>query len=105
MPPHLSLTRSIFPFRSLTELVLQDPIPLQKVDSSESLSERTSIRLTDFGRLARRLTGTSVGLVLGGGGARGLAHIGVIRSLEEAGSSCVALWYRCSSRVHTTIPP
>lgn len=39
----------------------------------------------DFHRLARRLCGKSVGLVLGGGGARGLAHIGIIRALEEAG--------------------
>ncbi|KAK5075072.1 phosphatidylcholine and lysophosphatidylcholine phospholipase [Lithohypha guttulata] len=39
----------------------------------------------DFHRLARRLCGRSVGLVLGGGGARGLAHIGVIRAIEEAG--------------------
>ncbi|KAK0662693.1 Lysophospholipase nte1 [Lasiodiplodia hormozganensis] len=39
----------------------------------------------DFHRLARRLCGKSVGLVLGGGGARGIAHIGVIRAMEEAG--------------------
>ena len=39
----------------------------------------------DFGRLARFLTGTAVGLVLGGGGARGFAHLGVLRALEEAG--------------------
>jgi predicted acylesterase/phospholipase RssA len=39
----------------------------------------------DFQRLARRLTGRAFGLVLGGGGARGFAHIGVIRALEEAG--------------------
>ena len=39
----------------------------------------------DFHRLARRLCGKSVGLVLGGGGARGLAQVGVIRALEEAG--------------------
>jgi lysophospholipid hydrolase len=39
----------------------------------------------DFHRLARRLCGKSVGLVLGGGGARGCAHVGVIRALEEAG--------------------
>ena len=31
---------------------------------------------SDFSRLARHVTGTSVGLVLGGGGARGAAHIG-----------------------------
>ncbi|KKA22309.1 Lysophospholipase [Rasamsonia emersonii CBS 393.64] len=39
----------------------------------------------DFHRLARRLCGKSVGLVLGGGGARGIAHVGVIKALEEAG--------------------
>ena len=39
----------------------------------------------DFHRLARRLCGKSVGLVLGGGGARGLSQVGVIRALEEAG--------------------
>ena len=37
----------------------------------------------DMRRLARRLTGRSIGLVLSGGGARGLAHIGAIRALEE----------------------
>ena len=31
------------------------------------------------------LTGQAVGLALGGGGARGLAHIGVIRAFQEAG--------------------
>ncbi|DAZ93126.1 TPA: LOW QUALITY PROTEIN: hypothetical protein N0F65_009702, partial [Lagenidium giganteum] len=39
----------------------------------------------DFLRLARRITGNAVGLVLGGGGARGLAHLGVLRALEECG--------------------
>lgn len=39
----------------------------------------------DFRRMSRRITGRSVGLVLGGGGARGLAHLGVIRALKEAG--------------------
>ena len=39
----------------------------------------------DFRRLARRLTGRALGLVLSGGGARGHAHIGAIRALEEAG--------------------
>ncbi|KAG9516148.1 patatin-like serine hydrolase, partial [Aureobasidium melanogenum] len=39
----------------------------------------------DFHRLARRLLGKSVGLVLGGGGARGIAHVGIIKAMEEAG--------------------
>ena len=33
---------------------------------------------SDFSRLARHVTGPSVGLVLGGGGARGAAHIGTV---------------------------
>lgn len=39
----------------------------------------------DFSRLARLLTGHAVGLVLGGGGARGFAHIGAILAFEESG--------------------
>ena len=39
----------------------------------------------DIARLARLLTSRAVGLALGGGGARGFAHIGVIRALHEAG--------------------
>ena len=39
----------------------------------------------DFHRLSRRLCGKSVGLVLGGGGARGISQVGIIRALEEAG--------------------
>ena len=35
--------------------------------------------------MGRRLTGTSVGVVLSGGGARGLAHIGALEELEAAG--------------------
>ncbi len=39
----------------------------------------------DFARAARCLTGQAIGVVFGGGGARGLAHIGVIRAMREAG--------------------
>ncbi|WP_439814300.1 patatin-like phospholipase family protein [Zavarzinia sp. CC-PAN008] len=49
---------------------------------------RCSVRLgveQDYARLARVLAGRSVGLVLSGGGARGFAHIGVVRALHEAG--------------------
>ena len=38
----------------------------------------------DCRRLARTMSGKSVGLVLSGGGARAYAHIGVIRALREA---------------------
>ncbi|KAK0417626.1 hypothetical protein QR680_013118 [Steinernema hermaphroditum] len=40
---------------------------------------------SDFSRLARILTGNAVGLVLGGGGARGAAHVGIIRAMREHG--------------------
>ncbi len=38
----------------------------------------------DFSRLARYLTGQAVGVVLGGGGARGFAHLGVLKALEHS---------------------
>jgi NTE family protein len=38
----------------------------------------------DVSRVARMLTGRGVGLVLSGGGARGFAHIGIVKALREA---------------------
>lgn len=40
-------------------------------------------RQEDFNRLARFLTGNALGLVMGGGAARGFAHIGVLKALKE----------------------
>ncbi len=40
---------------------------------------------SSMGRLARFLSGNAVALVLAGGGARGFAHLGVIRALREIG--------------------
>lgn len=37
---------------------------------------------SDFSRLGRWLTGTSVGLVFGGGGAKGASHIGMLKAIE-----------------------
>jgi NTE family protein len=42
-------------------------------------------RIDHYERLARHINGTAVGLVLGGGGARGQAHIGAVRALREVG--------------------
>lgn len=39
----------------------------------------------DILRLARSIAGSSLGLALSGGGARGFAHIGVLKVLAEAG--------------------
>ena len=44
-----------------------------------------SDHVQDFRRMTRRIAGQSVGLVLGGGGARGLAHLGIIKALNEVG--------------------
>ncbi|XP_004535027.1 neuropathy target esterase sws isoform X2 [Ceratitis capitata] len=68
---------------------------------------------SDCSRLARWLTGNSIGLVLGGGGARGAAHIGMLKAIQEAGipvdmvggvsigALMGALW--CSDRNVTTV--
>jgi NTE family protein len=40
---------------------------------------------SDIARVARLVSGRATGLVLSGGGARGFAHIGVLRALKEAG--------------------
>jgi predicted acylesterase/phospholipase RssA/CRP-like cAMP-binding protein len=57
-----------------------DAVPAR--DAHSNLHDCTQ---SDYDRLARLLTGEAVGVVLGGGGARGLAHIGVLRALEESG--------------------
>ncbi|ORX74762.1 patatin-domain-containing protein [Linderina pennispora] len=40
---------------------------------------------SDFARLARYLCGKSVGVVMSGGGARGMALLGVLQAFEESG--------------------
>ena len=76
------------------ELALLHPAHLAQPSATARWLERRPVadyhhlrdgRPGDVARLARMITGTSCGLVLGGGGARGLAHLGVIRALEEAG--------------------
>jgi NTE family protein len=45
----------------------------------------------DIARLARSITGNGLGVVLSGGGARGFAHIGVLRAFREAGIAIDAI--------------
>jgi NTE family protein len=45
----------------------------------------------DIARLSRLLTGRGLGVVLSGGGARGFAHIGVLRAIREAGITVDAI--------------
>jgi NTE family protein len=42
-------------------------------------------RRADYSRVARLVSGRGCGLVLGGGGARGMAHLGAMRALDELG--------------------
>uniref|UniRef100_A0A8C2I471 lysophospholipase n=1 Tax=Cyprinus carpio TaxID=7962 RepID=A0A8C2I471_CYPCA len=72
---HLKCPRRVFSRRS--------PSKLREV--YEKVFEKTADRHSDFSRLARVLTGNSIALVLGGGGARGCSHVGVIKAMEEAG--------------------
>ncbi len=51
----------------------------------ESHVLRTGSLDIDLARLARRLSGRSVGIVLSGGGARAFSHIGVLEELTAAG--------------------
>jgi predicted acylesterase/phospholipase RssA len=53
--------------------------------SASALHHIVSSDPADSARLARLVTGNAVGLALSGGGARGFAHIGVIRALAERG--------------------
>lgn len=80
------------PDRASIELVLlhsRDFDPAVRTDSwlsrlpIQDYYHVTEPSKADFARLARFLTGSAVGLVLSGGGARGFAHIGILRALEE----------------------
>ena len=56
--------------------------PIQKpVGNDASISQARR----DVSRIARRLGNVSVGLVLGGGGARAYAHLGILQVLHEEG--------------------
>uniref|UniRef100_H3APZ1 lysophospholipase n=1 Tax=Latimeria chalumnae TaxID=7897 RepID=H3APZ1_LATCH len=72
---HIKCPRRVFSRRSPTKLR----------EMYEKVFEKTVDRHSDFSRLARVLTGNTIALVLGGGGARGCSHVGVIKAMEEAG--------------------
>ncbi|MGU3539155.1 patatin-like phospholipase family protein [Methylobacterium sp. A54F] len=64
------------------------PRPLHPATAALPAALRLQVRAGhagDLARLARIAAGKARGLVLGGGGARGLAHLGVLRALDEAG--------------------
>jgi predicted acylesterase/phospholipase RssA/CRP-like cAMP-binding protein len=76
------------------ELVLLHPETARKPTDTRLWLEQRSVHThhhvrmavnDDLDSLARRLTGRAIGIVLSGGGARGYAHIGALRALDEAG--------------------
>ncbi|XP_033952355.1 patatin-like phospholipase domain-containing protein 7 [Pseudochaenichthys georgianus] len=72
---HLFCPRRVFSKRSLPKLL----------ELYLRVFEKPADRHSDFSRLARVLTGNSIALILGGGGARGCSQVGVVRALCEAG--------------------
>ncbi|KAM3867690.1 patatin-like phospholipase domain-containing protein 7 [Diretmus argenteus] len=72
---HLSCPRRVFSRRNLPKLR----------EMYQRVFEKPPDRHSDFSRLARVLTGNSIALVLGGGGARGCCQVGILQALKEAG--------------------
>jgi NTE family protein len=88
-PPASPLTA-----QQLVDLILLQPADIARPHGSEAWMDAAQpARLFhlrrdhegDLQRIARVLTGQSVGLVLSGGGARAYAHVGAIRALRERG--------------------
>ncbi len=71
----------------LMKLPYIHPGELTKANVSEALQVSLPAGDSEYARavkaIARQIAGSSVGLVLGGGAALGIAHIGVLRQLEE----------------------
>jgi predicted acylesterase/phospholipase RssA len=58
-----------------------------KVFVGQAGTELNRQEIQGVDRLARALRGISIGVALAGGGAKGMAHFGVLQTLEEAGIS------------------
>ena len=85
-----SLSQRPIPLR--TELVLWHPDKTERPSGTRRWLDARQVRSyyhvrqgeqSHMERLARRLTGNAIGIVLSGGGARGFAHLGVHRAMEE----------------------
>ena len=92
--PASALAPSPLEAQQLVDLILVHPADTKAPSGSEAwMDEVNPARIfhmrrddeADLQRIARVLTGQSVGLVLSGGGARAYAHIGAIRALRERG--------------------
>ncbi|HOW36401.1 MAG TPA: patatin-like phospholipase family protein [Candidatus Omnitrophota bacterium] len=70
-------------FPHISQEDLEEPLEVQDIMVPVLLSGSVYAQATR--RMARQIGGVLVGLVLGGGAALGIAHIGVIRVLEKEG--------------------
>jgi NTE family protein len=86
--------RSPLQAQQLVDLILLQPSDIARPEGSAAWMDAAQpARLLhlrrdhdpDLQRIARILTGQSVGLVLSGGGARAYAHVGAVRALRERG--------------------
>ncbi|WP_374570959.1 patatin-like phospholipase family protein [Phenylobacterium sp.] len=96
-PPHVTPNPGLaapLEAQDLVDLILIQPTDRKMPQGSEAWAKAINpsrvfhVRRdgeADIERLARVITGQSVGLVLSGGGARAYAHIGAIRALRERG--------------------
>ncbi|KAK4055464.1 phosphatidylcholine and lysophosphatidylcholine phospholipase [Microbotryomycetes sp. JL201] len=74
------------PVVALRKIAKRVEIEITKYKKSRPLvAPQRPPAVNDFARLARRLCGKAIGVVLGGGGARGIAHIGMLKALGEMG--------------------
>ncbi|KAM0544910.1 hypothetical protein ACHAO7_008569 [Fusarium culmorum] len=72
--------------RAITRPYIQDrPWLVAPTSHIERVRLTNADSSRDFERLARRITGRSIAVVFGGGGARGFAHLGTLQALEEEG--------------------
>uniref|UniRef100_A0A915J0C8 Uncharacterized protein n=1 Tax=Romanomermis culicivorax TaxID=13658 RepID=A0A915J0C8_ROMCU len=59
------------------------PSPGQSMCMADSQNGDLVDVMSDFSRLSRILAGKAVGVVFGGGGAKGAAHIGIMKAMRE----------------------
>jgi NTE family protein len=96
-PPKVTHTLNVaapLQAQQLVDLILLQPSNIKRPEGSEAwlhaaeparLFHVRKDQVADIQRIARVLTGQSVGLVLSGGGARAYAHVGAIRALRQRG--------------------
>jgi NTE family protein len=90
LPEILATNAERFALGRRTELVLLHGQTVQRGRAAAWLEQHPNLTahhvrgVADISRIARLLTGRAVGVVLSGGGARGFAHIGVLKALREA---------------------